>query len=90
MMCFEHVTIHYSGGCIGIISWHTSTTRTAVCFVCAKMEKELEKWTSALDKLSGKKTEYLRPGNCQLEISMLEERLPTYILSKYLVLDFTS
>ena len=52
------------------------------------MEDELEKWRRVLEenglKINRKKTEYLRPRNCQDEIFLLGERLPVVDSFKYL------
>ena len=60
--------------------------------ICAEssteVEYELEKWRRVLEenglKINRKKTEYLRPRNCQDEIFLLGERLPVVDSFKYL------
>ena len=53
-----------------------------------EVEDELEKWRRVLEenglKINRKKTEYLRPRNCQDEIFLLGERLPVVDSFKYL------
>ena len=55
---------------------------------CTEVEDELEKWRRVLEenglKINRKKTEYLRPRNCQDEIFLLGERLPVVDSFKYL------